>query len=434
MADIVESKPRPKFQSKPIFKIEKLHVGAPKDEDLINPSKILILKDFIDYVLDEKNDIWKTEIKNKQRVSWAEILFKNKILDTELLDFLIRFEHFIDNLLSAANPYFAVVPKRECNPEEMSVVGGQYLSLLYDFHTQDIENKLNELSIQSGYWILVTTMFESRANEEYQSDLSQLKMHHHQVQKLNELMKKAQVLVAEYQKKMKQSLTYLKYANAKLWQKAFDKERILMRWQFNLPSDSNVKEELMSVFNKFKTRLSGKERHFKDVQHILLECKKHQSASLDVVLIFDSAELAEHQNKLSEHVVELWTKTVEAVMKKRGNQMNFGQLEDLAHSISLIPTHEQLAVKYLFIKNSKMAKDKLVISDLIPFFISQAIFLQDVSSDQRYKLSMSQYLTNLFVKKESVSKKPLRSTVKKMPLKLEEHTTKLSLTIDESVT
>lgn len=47
---------------------------------------------------------------------------------------------------------------------------------------------------------------------------------------------------------------------------------------------------------------------------------------------------------------------------------------------------------------------------------------------------MSQYLTNLFVKKESVSKKPLRSTVKKMPLKLEEHTTKLSLTIDESVT
>ncbi len=84
----------------------------------------------------------------------------------------------------------------------MSVVGGQYLSLLYYFHTQDIENKLNELSIQSGYWILVTTMFESRANEEYQSDLSQLKMHHHQVQKFNELMKKAQVLVAEYQKKM----------------------------------------------------------------------------------------------------------------------------------------------------------------------------------------------------------------------------------------
>ncbi len=185
---------------------------------------------------------------------------------------------------------------------------------------------------------------------------------------------------------------------------------------------------------KFKTRLSGKERHFKDVQHILLECKKHQSVSLDVILIFDSAELAENQNKLSEHVVELWTKTVEAEMKKRGNQMNFGQLEDLAHSISLIPTHEQLAVKYLFIKNSKMANDKLVISDLIPFFISQAIFLQDVSSNQRYKLSMSQYLTNLFVKKESVSKKPLRSTVKKMPLKLEEHTTKLSLTIDESVT
>ena len=178
-------------------------------------------------------------------------------------------EHFIDNLLSAANPYFAVVPKRECNPEEMSIVGGQYLSLLYDFHTQDIENKLNELSIQSGYWILVTKMFESRPDEEYQSDVSQLKMHHQQVQKINDLMKKARVLVKEYQKKTQQPLTYLKYADAKLWQKAFDHERIFMRWQFNLPSDSNVKEGLMSLFNKFKTRLSGKERHFKDVQHIL---------------------------------------------------------------------------------------------------------------------------------------------------------------------
>jgi len=76
LADVAESKAKPKFQSKTIIKIEKLHVGAPKDEDVINLSKILTLQDFIDYVLDEKNGIWKTEIKNKQRVSWAEIFFK----------------------------------------------------------------------------------------------------------------------------------------------------------------------------------------------------------------------------------------------------------------------------------------------------------------------------------------------------------------------
>ena len=401
LADIKEEKKQNRFQSKPISKIEKLHVGAPKDDDVINPSKILTLQDFIDYVLDEKNDIWKTEIKNKQRVSWAEIFFKNKIRDAELLAFLIRFERFLDTLLNTSNPYFAVVPKLHCKPEGMTIVGGQYLSLLYDFHTQHIENKLNELNIRSDYWILVTKMFESRPDEEYQFDVSQLKMHHQQVQKINDLMKKARVLVKEYQKKMQQPLTYLKYADAKLWQKAFNQERILMRWQFNLPSDFNINKGLMSLFNKFKTRLSGKERHFKDVQHILLGCKRHQSVSLDVVLIFDSAELAENQNKLSEHVVELWTKTVKAEMKNPENQMSYGQLEDLAHSISLISKHEQLAAKYLFVKNSKMANDKLVISDLIPFFISQAIFLQDVSSNQRYKLSMSQYLTNLFVKKSN---------------------------------
>lgn len=304
LADVAESKAKPKFQSKTITKIEKLHIGAPKDEDVINPSKIPTLQDFIDYILDEKNGIWKTEIKNKQRVSWAEIFFKNKIRDAELLAFLIRFEHFSDTLFHSANSFFSVVPKQNCSPKGLSFVGGQYLFLFYNFHTQQIKNKLDELNIQSEYWNLITMMFESRPDEEYQFDGLQLKMHHQQVQKFNDLMKKARVLVKEYQKKMQQPLTYLKYADAKLWQKTFDQECILMRWQFNLPSDSNIKERLMSLFNKFKTRLSGKERHFKNVQHILLECKRHQSVSLDVVLIFDSAELAEDQNKLSEHVEE----------------------------------------------------------------------------------------------------------------------------------
>jgi hypothetical protein len=391
------------------------------------------LQDFIDYVLDEKNGIWKTESKNKQRVSWAEIFFKNKILDEELLAFLIRFERFIDTLLNSSNPYFAVVPKLHCNPEGMTIVGGQYLSLLYDFHTQHIENKLNELSIRSDYWVLVTKMFESRPDEEYQSNVSQLKMHHQQVQKINDLMKKARVLVKEYQKEMQQPLTYLKYADSKLWQKAFDQECILMRWKFNLPSDSNVKEGLMSLFNKFKTRLSGKERPFKNVQHILLECKRHQSVSLDVVLIFDSAELAENQNKLSEHVVELWTKTVETEMKKPENQVSYSQFEDLAHSISLISKHEQLAGKYLFVKNSKMASDKLVISDLIPFFISQAIFLQDLASGSTYKLSASNYLKSLF-KKKVEQKAASKSTVKQLASKNKARATKLTVTVDESET
>ncbi|WP_347452916.1 hypothetical protein [Acinetobacter thermotolerans] len=413
LADTVESKPKPKLPSQPTSKRLKLHVGAPKDEDIINPSKIPILKDFIDYVLDEKNGIWNNEINNKQRVDWAEIFFKNKIFDAELLSFLIRFEHYIDTLLNSSHPYFAVVPKQHCDPEGVNIVGGQYLSLLYDFHTKNIKNKLNDTSIQPDYWMLVTKMFEARPIEEYQFDFSQLRMHREQVQSLNRLMKKALILAKDYQKKMKQPLTYLKYADTKLWQKAFDQERLLMRWQFNLPSGSNVQAGLMSVFNKFKTRLSGKQRHFKDVLHILLECKRNQSISLDVVLIFDSAELMEDQNKLSNHIIELWTKTVETEMKKSGSQVNFSQFENLAHSISLIPKHEQLATKYLLIKNSKMADDKLVISDFIPFFISQAIFLQNVSSNQTYKLSMSQSLTNLFVKKESVSKKALRSTVKK---------------------
>lgn len=418
LADVAESKAKPKFQSKTIIKIEKLHVGAPKSEDVINPSKIPILQDFIDYILDEKNGIWKTEIKNKQRVSWAEIFFKNKIRDAELLAFLLKFEHFSDTLLHSGNSFFSVVPKQNCSPKGLSFVGGQYLFLLYNFHKQQIKNKLDELNIQSDYWNLITMMFESRPDEKYQFDGLQLKMHHQQVQKFNDLMKKARVLIKEYQKKMQRPLTYLKYADTKLWQKAFDHERIFMRWQFNLPSGSNVKEGLMPLFNKFKTRLSGKERQFKDVQHILLECKRHQSVSLlDVVLIFDIAELAEDQNKLSEHVEGLWKKTVEAGMRKQNAQVNPYDLENLVRCVDLIPEHEQLAVKYLYIRNFKVAIEKSVISHLIPYFISQAIFLQDASSNQIYKLHTSQYLTSLLDNKSSEKKHVSTTLLKPSKLK-----------------
>lgn len=413
LASVTTLKLKPKFEKQEVEKTIKIDVGAPSDDLVENPSTLYKMQDFIDYIFDEKKKcIGKAEINNKPRVSWAEIFYKNTIRDAELLEFLIKFEKFIDTLLYSKNPFFTVKPQQNCSPEGLSSVGEQYLTLFYNFHTQQIKSKLEATNIESDYWNLVIKPFEYHFVAGTHGDISQIKMHKEQIQTLNDLMKNARVLAKQYEKKMKAHLQYFKYADAKLWQKAFDQERILMRYKFSLPYSLNEKTGITSVFNSFKSRLSGDGRSFHDVRHILLCRKNNQRESLDVVLLFDNAQGVEDQKWLSQHIKELWGKTVNAEMRKQNVQVNPYDLENLIRCVDLIPEHEQLAVKYLYIRNCKVAIEKSVISHLIPYFISQAIFLQDVSSSPIYKLSTSRYLTNLFVKKSNEKKDVSTGTVK----------------------
>lgn len=413
LASVATPKRKPKFEKQEVEKTIKIDVGAPSDDLVENSFTLYSMQDFIDYIFDEKKkSIYQAEIKNKPRVSWAEIFYKNTIRDVELLEFLIKFEKFIDTLLYSKNPFFTVKPQQNCSPEGLSSVGEQYLTLFYNFHTQEIKSKLEATNIESDYWNLVIRPFEYHFLAGTHDDISQVKMHKEQIQTLNDLMKNARVLAKQFEKKMKAHLQYLKYADVKLWQKAFDKERILMRYQFSLPYSLNEKTGITSVFNSFKSRLSGDGRSFHDVRHILLCRKNNQRESLDAVLLFDNAQGAEDQKWLSQHIKELWGKTVNAEMRKQNVQVNSYDLENLIRCVDLIPEHEQLAVKYLYIRNCKVAIEKSVISHLIPYFISQAIFLQDASSSPVYKLSTSRYLTSLFVKKSNAKKDVLTGTVK----------------------
>ncbi|MCL6245820.1 hypothetical protein M5F04_14890 [Acinetobacter sp. ANC 7200] len=413
LASVTMPKPKPKFEKQEVEKTIKIDVGAPSDDLVEDSSTLYTMQDFIDYIFDEKKkSIYKAEIKNKPRVSWAEIFYKNSIRDAELLEFLIKFERFIDTLLHSENPFFSAKLQHGCSPEGLSSVGGQYLRLFYNFHTQQIKSKLEATNIESDYWNLVIKPFEYHFVAETYPDISQVKMHKAQIQTLNDLMKNARVLAKQYEKKMQAHLQYLKYADAKLWQKAFDQERIMMRYQFNLPYPSNGKKGIRRVFNSFKSRLSGDGRSFHDVRHISLCLKKNQSESLDVVLLFDNAQGAEDQKWLSQHVKELWGKAVNAEMRKQDIKVDPYDSENIIRCVDLIPKHEQLAVKYLYIRNCEVAIEKSVISHLIPYFISQAIFLQDVSSNPIYKLTMSQYLTSLFDKKTSERKNVSTTLVK----------------------
>lgn len=401
------------FRTQKIEKKFKIDVGLPSTDQIINLSTISVLQDFIDYILDDKNAICSVGIKNEKRISWAEIFYRSIIRDTELLVFLIKFERFIDVLLNSKNPFFAVKRQQACRPEDLSPIGEQFLELFFNFHMQGIANKINETDIRADHWILITKFFENN----YEGDIWQVVMYQEQIQTLNDLMKKAQVLAKQYEQEIKPHLQHLKYADVKPWRKAFDQERVLMRCKFSLPYSLHDKLGITGIFNSFKTRLSGRDRKFKDVYHILICRKENQHEILDVLLMFDNAQGAEDQKWLSEHIEEIWGKAVNAAMKESGIQQSNYDLEELVSFVDFIPKHEGLMMKYLYIRNHEAAVEKSVISHLIPYFISQAIFLQDVSSGSTHKLSMSRYLTNLFDNKTPVKKVVSVATNKKSKAK-----------------
>lgn len=417
LASVALPEPKSKFEKQKVVKSFEIQVGAPSQDEVIHSSTLCTMQDFIDYVANEKNGAVKNKINNKQRHMWAKIFYSNTILDEELLKFLIQFECFIDNLLHSTNPFFTVKPQQNCSPEGLSTVGGQYLVLFYNFYTQQIANKLRAINVESDYWDLVINLFEYHFVKEEHRNISQVVMHQEQIQTLNDLMKKARVLAKQYEQKIKPHLQHLKYADVKPWRKAFDQERVLMRCKFSLPYSLHDKLGITAIFNAFKTRLSGMDRQFKDVQHILICRKNNQRETVDVLLMFDNSKGAEDQSWLSEQIKELWIKSVNAAIKKCEAQPSNSDLEKLVSFVDFIPKHESLAVKYLYIRNYKAAVEKSVISHLIPYFISQAIFLQDVSSGLTHKLSMSRYLTNLFDNKTPVKKVVSVVTNKKSKVK-----------------
>ena len=400
LASSAEPKDRAKFKKQEGEKTLTIDVGPPPAELVKNSSVAYTMQDFINYVADGKKGVVEKQVTNKVRVGWAKIFYQNTIRDAVLLKFMTDFEHFIDNLLHSSNAFFSVNQLPNCSPDGLSPVGAQYLVLFFNFHTQQIANKIHETNIAYDYWELVKTCFSI----EPKNDISKTPMHTEQIQSLNHLMKKARTLAKDYEKKMQPQLQYLKYADAKTWKKVFEKERILMRFQFGVPAVLNEKSVITSVFNSFKSRLSGKDRQFKDVGYIRLYHELNQRHSLDVLLMFENAKGAENQKELSTVVEDIWIKSVNAEMNKQNVQANHCNHENLVRSVDFIPKHGQMAVKYLYVRNYKAAEDKSVISLLIPYFISQAIFLQDTSNGSAHKLNTSQFLTDLFAKKPTGKK------------------------------
>lgn len=393
-----------KFEKKE-FKADLEISGQPPSSDLMINTPLCKFQDFLEYSFGEK--IGKLELQHKQRVKWAEIFYKHAIHDEELSTFLIDFEHLLDYLLYSKNPYFAHLPSdRHCMPKDMSFIGQQYLRLFIDFYQKQIVQKIEKIGIDSSHWKLIFDFFMNNFEERPNADILQVRMYKERINSLNNNLKNAQILVKEHQNKLRKNLLYLNYIDTKVWKRAFDQERFVMRFCFNLPLrlDSEEIKSISQIFDYFRKQLSGNARHFKNVNYISRKSNRGQLESLDILFMFDNAKGAEDQKWLNSHIIDLWGKSVKANIKDKLVDIPVNELKKLARQVEFIKGHEQLDEKYLHINDGKDAEAKLVSSQLIPYFISRAIFLQGASSAKTDQLSMSRNLSSLFKTGSSVKK------------------------------
>ncbi|CAM4194304.1 hypothetical protein F901_00856 [Acinetobacter dispersus] len=407
-----------KFEKKE-FKADPEISGQPPSSDLMINTPLCKFQDFLKYSFGEK--IVKIELKDKQRVKWAEIFYKHAIHDEELSNFLIDFEHLLDYLLYSKNPYFAHLPSdRNCMPKDMSVIGQQYLRLFIDFYQKQIVQKIEKIGIDSSHWKLIFDFFMNNFEERPNADILQVVMYKERINSLNNNLKNAQILVKEQKNKLRKNLLYLNYIDTNVWKRAFDQERFVMRYCFTLPLrlDNEKIKNISQIFDYFKKQLSGSVRHFKSVNYISRKSHREELELLDVLFMFDNAKGAEDQKWLNTHIIDLWGKSVSANIKDKLVDIPVNELKRLARQVEFIKGHEQLDERYLHINDCKDAEAKLVSSYLIPYFISRAIFLQDVSSGKTDQLGMSRNLSNLFKigssdkKKESLSQKKVLKSKK----------------------
>lgn len=386
--------------------LPEINVGAPKEDEFSGTS--FLLEEFIEKAIQERKKFDEKKIKKSKRIEWAYIFYKNKIKDSQLSDFLIQFEYFCEQLLGNGNLNFAILPHgvsgRTCSPDDLTQLGKQYLLLFSDFHTQRIKEKIRDASIQSDYCALILDFFKN--------DLvytGPVYMVNQIIVNLSRHLKAIAQQARDYEKKFKKNLDYLKYHDDQRWAKVFDKERLVLRLKLNIPlNDKQI--GIGAVFDDFKKTVSGRERRFKDLQYIRCIGQNGPREFYDVLFILDCVKETGDPKELLSYFQDQWIKAIQRKLKNHQTSTGILTSREYMVCLKVLDSHKDLAVNHLYIPNATDTKYKLLIGELIPFFISQAIFLQKSGQyGKRHQLRMSADITKLFSsdKSSKVSSKPL---------------------------
>jgi hypothetical protein len=165
----------------------------------------------------------------------------------------------------------------------------------------------------------------------------------------------------------------LRYLEPNAIKNLFDKKRILLHLRIQ-SLDLLTDEELCKVFSDFMKRLHGANRVSEDIKYVrILKNNYSRHPYLDVLVFLEPNDKFNGIDHLLQIIEEHWAKAKACYFKN-----NFPVVRKIKEVV-LLPLMSRVPEcnrEFLFIEETDGTKKKMVLNQILPAFIGQAVFLQ----------------------------------------------------------
>ena len=258
--------------------------------------------------------------------------------------------------------------------ESLTLIGQRYFDLLNTYHSCNILQKnnfsdLNEFfNFLSVFDVVKDTFMFWKMNF----------FPNQQALELNKFMLDFRKKLIAYKGKYSKNFENINYVNEKTFQKIFIKDRWILRFELTTFKMHHDVRLLSKTFSDLMKRLEGDYRLSGDIKYIKFTNEKFSKKYLDVLFFIEPNEKFNSMEEVIHRIQDDWVRASSYTLNE--HQSKDGKIlthyaETDAKVKQLMKSETFFNSEYLYIGTRDKTKIEAAVDVLIPYFISQAIFL-----------------------------------------------------------
>lgn len=335
------------------------------------------VQDLMNYASDNEN-IWKYNQHEKRVEKLANLYFREYGLGEELRIFIVKFVIFIEGIIEGKSAKAVWVKNMDADAsvskESLTLIGQRYFDLLNTYHSCNILQKnnfsdLNEFfNFLSVFDVVKDTFMFWKMNF----------FPNQQALELNKFMLDFRKKLIAYKGKYSKNFENINYVNEKTFQKIFIKDRWILRFELTTFKMHHDVRLLSKTFSDLMKRLEGDYRLSGDIKYIKFTNEKFSKKYLDVLFFIEPNEKFNSMEEVIHRIQDDWVRASSYTLNE--HQSKDGKIlthyaETDAKVKQLMKSETFFNSEYLYIGTRDKTKIEAAVDVLIPYFISQAIFL-----------------------------------------------------------
>lgn len=335
------------------------------------------VQDLMNYSSDNEN-IWKYDQHEKRVEKLANLYFRECGMDEELRIFIVKFFIFIEGVIEGKSAKAVWVKNMDADAsvskESLTLIGQRYFDLLNTYHSCNIVQK-NNLSYLNEFFKFLTVFDVVKDTSTFWEMSNFLNQH---ALELNKFMLDFRKGLIAYKDKYSKNFENLNYVNEKNFQQIFIKDRWIFRFELTTFKMHHDVRLLSKTFSDLMKRLQGDYRLSGDIKYIKFINEKFSKKYLDVLFFIEPNEKFDSMEEVIHRIQDDWIRASSYTLNE--HQSKDGKIlthyaETDAKVKQLMKSEVLFNSEYLYIGMRDKTKIQAAVDLLIPYFISQAIFL-----------------------------------------------------------